>query len=91
MNNQFSSKKAALEFLSAITWLDSHTNGTKFSANNTYYLSHGEYSSPDYFPRRYKDGWAIKAEYFYYAGTFYAENSGRMDEDTFFSLFLESN
>lgn len=90
MNNEFSSKKEALRFLSEISWLDIHTNDTKFSTSNTYCLSHGEYSRPDYYPRRYKNGWAIAAEYFYYSGTFNTMNSGRMDEDTFSYLFLES-
>ena len=37
-----------------------------------YYLSHGEYARPMYSVVKYRDGYAVKASYFYYPGTFYA-------------------
>jgi hypothetical protein len=88
MKNQFKTKAAVIEFLSSLEWLDSHSEGKKFSSNNTYYLSHGEYSRPDYYPARYKDGWAVKVAYFYYPGTFYAPVDGRMSEESFVEKFL---
>ena len=88
MINQFKTKKQAVEFLESISWLDSHSDGKKYSSNRTYYLNHGEYSQPDYYPVRYKDGWAIKADYFYYTDTIGARKDGRMDDETFTELFL---
>jgi hypothetical protein len=48
----------------------------------TYYLSHGEYERPTYRVRktRNSDDYYIRAEYFYYSGTFYAKQSGPMLE-----------
>lgn len=42
-----------------------------------YYLSHGEFSRPEYRPVRYKEGWGIKILFFYYAGTFNAPKDHR--------------
>ena len=44
----------------------------------TYYLSHGEYERPTYRVRKTRncDDYYIRAEYFYYSGTFYAKQSG---------------
>lgn len=47
----------------------------------TYYTSHGEYERPDYIVRRYGDGWGVRAEYYYYAGTYGAPIVGRLDYD----------
>ena len=88
MINQFETKKQALDFLESIDWLTSHSNGKKYSSNRTYYLNHGEYAKPAYYPVKYKDGWAIKADYFYYGGTVGARKDGRMDDETFTELFL---
>lgn len=46
-----------------------------------YELSYGEYERPDYIPRRYRDGWALHAVYYYYRGTFRARTDGRMDSE----------
>ena len=88
MLNQFKTKKEVVNFLNAAAWLDSHSEGKKWSSNGTYYTSHGEYSRPDYMPRRYTDGWAIRVEYFYYAGTFNTPADGRLDDQAFENLFL---
>ena len=88
MKNQFKTKKEAIQFLASIEWLESHSEGKKFSSNRIYLLSSGEYSRPDYYPIRYKDGWAISITYFYYPDTLYAPKNGRMDEDSFIEKFL---
>ncbi|WP_314722506.1 hypothetical protein [Haemophilus pittmaniae] len=54
----FKSKAEAINFLSSRDDLYEHSNG--FSPKGTYYLSHGEYSSPDFKAVRYKDGWGLK-------------------------------
>jgi len=43
----------------------------------TYYLAHGETSSPDYRPAHYRDGWSVSVEYHYQAGTIGAPPRGR--------------
>lgn len=91
MKNVFETKKQAIDFLNSIDWLYSHSDSKKWSLTGTYYTDHGEYSRPDYMPRRYADGWAIRAEYFYYPGTFYASCDGRMDDHDFTCLFLTDN
>lgn len=88
MKNQFPTKASVIEFLSSVQWLDSHSEGKKFSSNDTYYLSHGEYSRPDYYPARYKDGWAVKVDYFYCPSAFYARADGRVPEEIFIETFL---
>ncbi|MBS6026370.1 MAG: hypothetical protein KH899_02020 [Haemophilus pittmaniae] len=71
----FKSKTEAINFLSSRDDLYEHSNG--FSPKGTYYLSHGEYSSPDFKVVRYKDGWGIKKIHYFYDGTFYAPKDGR--------------
>lgn len=76
----FETKSQAVEFLSDLEnkgFLSSHSNG--WSETGTYYLSHGEYSQPDYRPTRYKDGWGIAKVPFYYANTFNAPARHRVD------------
>lgn len=88
MNNLvFDSKKSAIDFLSSVEGLSQSNNGQYFFTSGTYYLSHGEYSQPDYAPRRYKDGWGIHVTYYYYAGTCCAPRDGRVDPETFFNRF----
>jgi len=43
-----------------------------------YYLRHGEYSAPEFKPRKYKRGWGVHAEYSFYAGTIGAPTSGAL-------------
>ncbi|WAR45494.1 hypothetical protein [Methylomonas rapida] len=87
-SNQFATKKQAVDFLNSIEWLDTHSDDKKWSSTGTYYTSHGEYSRPDYQPRRYADGWAIHVTYFYYPGTFNTPSDGRMDDESFAEMFL---
>lgn len=88
MKNLFKTKREAVEFLNSIDWLYSHSDDKKWSTNLTYHLAHGEYSSPDYMPRRYKTGWAISVDRFYYGGTYNTTPSGRIDDDYFTEIFL---
>lgn len=66
MYPSFETKKAAADYI------DNNIDG------GTYYLSHGEYSPPIYTPRRYKDGWGVHVEYYYYPGTYAAPEDGRV-------------
>lgn len=43
-----------------------------------YYLHHGEYSAPEFKPRKYMRGWGVHAEYSYYQGTYNAPTSGAL-------------
>ncbi|MBE0438125.1 MAG: hypothetical protein IBX56_20280 [Methylomicrobium sp.] len=89
MKNQFETKKEVIDFLSEVASLDAHSEGERFSNNNPLFcLRHGEYSRPDYFPARYKDGWGVKVEYCFYAGTCHAPKNGRLDDELFTELFL---
>lgn len=54
-------------------------NDGSFCRTGEYVLNHGEYSRPDYQARRYKDGWGIHANYYYYQGTFNIPEDGRVD------------
>jgi hypothetical protein len=53
-----------------------------------YCLSHGEYSQPDYSVRRYKDGWSLRGNYYFYQGTIGVGDGGRVD-DVFFETAEE--
>jgi len=64
----FATKEAAQNHL------DEHLTPSSF-----YILAHGEYSTPEYTPRRYKDGWGVHCTYSYYAGSFYAPRDGRIE------------
>lgn len=86
-NLVFDSKKEALEFLSSIEGLSGSDDGKYFIRKGTYYLSNGEYSRPDYKPRRYKDGWGINVTYYYYFGACYAPKCGRVDTEKFVNQF----
>lgn len=75
----FATKKEALEYLRGLDNYFEHDSGGVFSPRGEYCLNHGEYSSPDYKPVRYKDGWGIKGIYYYYPNTFFAPEDGRCD------------
>lgn len=77
---KFETKKAVIDYLADKDNLDCDTSGKLFFPAGTYYLAHGEYSQPDYTPRRYKDGWGIHRTNYYYPGTFNAPVDGRVDE-----------
>jgi hypothetical protein len=76
----FKTKAEAVEFLNNHPDLLSNHAGNSWFESGTYYLSHGEYSQPDYVPRRYKDGWCIKKIHYYYSNTFGAPCDGRIEE-----------
>lgn len=77
----FKTKKAALEYLSTIESLTPPISGAAYYyRKGVYMLRHGEYDRPDYMPRRYKDGWGIHCEQYYYRGTFNARKSCRVNE-----------
>jgi len=54
--------------------------------SRTYQLAHGEYERPDYTARKIKgeDRYYIHAKRYFYAGTFYAAQSGPLDEESVF-------
>lgn len=58
-----------------------HGNDDGLYWPGTYVCSHGEYARPLYYPRRYADGYSLRAEYSYYSGTFYARQDGRVDPE----------
>ena len=78
----FATKADAEKFL--VNQGFAQTNSGAYYQADTYYLSHGEYSQPEYTPRRYKDGWGIHGVYFYYSGTFGAPKDGRITDKFFF-------
>jgi len=89
MNNlTFDTKKSAIKYLSSVKGLSKSNNAKYFYPTGTYHLSHGEYSQPDYEPRRYRDGWGIHVTYYYLSGTSYAPQDGRIDSDTFYNRFF---
>lgn len=77
----FSTKAEALEYLRSIPELQESSKGGVFWGTGTYYLAHGEYERPDYRVRRYKDGWGIHVTHYYYGGTLYAPEDGRLEDD----------
>jgi hypothetical protein len=78
----FATKKEALEYLRSIPQLEESAKCPGvFARKGTYYLWHGEYARPDYRVRRYKDGWGVHVKHYYYAGTLYAPEDGRLEYD----------
>lgn len=76
MKNSFGTKQEAIDFLERNGYTKMESGS--YYAPGLYYTSHGEYERPDYTPRRYKDGWGIHAEYYYFPGTLYAPKDGRV-------------
>ena len=76
----FETKREAIEFLRSVEELEEGEPGV-FYETGAYYLSHGEYARPDYRVRRYKDGWGVHVTYYYYPGTLYAPEDGRLEDD----------
>jgi hypothetical protein len=79
-NLTFETKAEAVKFLNDHPKLNSNNSGDSWFPHGTYHLAHGEYSQPDYVPRRYKDGWGIKKISYFYQGTFGAPVDGRVFE-----------
>ena len=78
MSQFFATKADCMAYLRSVPGLQETDTGGSFFPAGTYYLQHGEYSQPDYMPRRYKDGWAIHKQSHYYGGTCYPGYSGRV-------------
>ena len=84
----FATKREAVEFLRSQKYLSEMDNGS-FYPHGTYYLTHGEYSQPEFKATRYKDGWGIKKIHYFYVNTLHAPQDGRcavLDDE----LVLES-
>lgn len=77
---KFKTKAEAVNFLNEHPSLSSNRAGDSWFPSGTYYLAYGEYSQPDYVPRRYKDGWGIKKISYFHRGTFGAPKDGRIAE-----------
>ena len=75
----FAAKKDLVEWLNQNDY-EQLSNGSWYPTG-TYYLAHGEYSQPEFLVRRYKDGWSLHGNWFFYPGTFGAKKDGRVDED----------
>lgn len=75
----FDTKKELCDWCDSQEELDSLLDGKGWCLTGTYYLSHGEYNRPHYYPRRYKDGWSLHGEFYFYSGTFGAPKDGRID------------
>lgn len=82
--NAYPTKAALIAALDASSIVP--MSGGRWYMPGTYYTAHGEYERPDYTPRRYRDGWSLHASYYYYAGTLYARQDGRVDADTLADL-----
>ena len=65
----FANKRAAVEFLRSQKYLSEMNNGA-FYPHGKYYLTHGEYSQPEFKAVRYKDGWGVKKIHYFYANTY---------------------
>lgn len=59
---------------------------SKWFVPGTYICHHGEYDRPTYHVRKYKDGYGVHVEYFYYPGTFHAPKDHRLSDDDLYWL-----
>lgn len=78
----FATKKEAVKYLRSIDYLyctNPEGRGDCFTHSGPYVSSHGEYNRPYYTVRRYKDGWGIHAEYYYYNNVYNAPTDGRVN------------
>ena len=75
----FATKKDAIEFMDDNFESTSDTSVYGWFKGGRYDLSYGEYERPSFFVRRYKDGWGIHRETFYYSNVCCAVKSGRFD------------
>jgi hypothetical protein len=74
----FKTRKEASSFLDSCNGLTNLDNKI-WSINGHSSLYCGEYSPPHYTIHKYKDGFGIKINYFYYAGTFNVPKSHRIN------------
>ena len=74
----FATKKEVIEFMRTLSNYVESGSGF-FYSKGRYYLAHGEYDRPDYWPTRYKDGWGVREKTYFYPNTFYARKSGRCE------------
>lgn len=78
---RFDKKKDVVDYLRGLGLLEcaDKTKRVFFIVRGCCALSHGEYSEPELHPRRYKDGWGIHRQLYYYPGTLNRPWSGRID------------
>lgn len=72
-------KQELINLINSKNYLEWSQDKKYFYERGTYYLSHGEYARPTYSIRRYKDGYGIHIETYYYQGTLRAKQTGRMN------------
>lgn len=77
----FATKKNAIEFMDDNFESTSDVKKYGWFVGGRYYLSHGEYERPSFFIRRYKNGWGIHRETFYYSNVINTVKSGRIDPE----------
>jgi len=70
----FKTKKEAVEWLDK--YLDRSDNGKFWYEGGIYVFRDGEVERPDYKPVRYKDGWKIKALYYFQSTCWNAPQDG---------------
>lgn len=77
----FKSKAQAKAYLDKLVSLGHlETNSRIYWEPGTYTLTHGQYDRPDYEPAKYKNGWGIAANRYWYKGTIGAPSPrGRVD------------
>ena len=68
MKNQisFATKAEAVAYLDNRSDLELLRDGKTYAPCDVYYLRHNEYSSPEFFPRKYGKEWGIAVETFCY-------------------------
>lgn len=62
----FATKADAVAFLNGREELKLLDDGKTYSPRGTYYLRFREYSSPEFFPRKYGQVWGVAVRTFYY-------------------------
>lgn len=77
----FNTKREVIDYLVSDCEMIAHSEGRWFCQEGRYELRHGEYDRPDFQPRRYRDGWGVHRELYYFDGTFNAPCSGRVKID----------
>lgn len=75
----FATKKELVEWLEENDY--AQLSDGDWYPTSTYYLAHGEYSQPEFSPRRYKEGWSLHGYYHFHSGTFGAKENGRVAEE----------
>lgn len=78
----FETRQDAIEWLEARDWFlwgrGYWKNHGEFRGECEYLHSPGQYAASTAKPQKYKDGWGIRVEHFYYPNTFYVPKTGRI-------------